>query len=38
MKRFLNFIFATVAIIVFSPLMIVIAILVYAEIKQPPIY
>lgn len=38
MKRFLNFIFAIVAIIVFTPLMIAICIAIFIEIRQAPVY
>ena len=38
MKRFLNILFAIVAIIIFAPLMIVISLIIYAEHHQTPIY
>lgn len=38
MKRFLNIVFAFSAIIVFSPLMLVISAVIFAEIREFPIY
>ncbi|MGN1211490.1 MAG: sugar transferase [Candidatus Cryptobacteroides sp.] len=38
MKRFLNIIFAITAIIVFTPLMLIICIAVFIEIRQFPVY